>query len=105
MMKLNSNAYGGYVRVDLVKGKTIKKHDNRKTKRVHVLVALTFLGERPHNQHVCHRDDVRSNNKLSNLRYDTAKNNGLDRIKNTKKKMLVNTILNGNDLFTMTIQF
>lgn len=50
----------------------------RKTKNVHVLVAQAFLGDRPENMHVCHKDGDKTNNTLANLRYDTPANNWQD---------------------------
>lgn len=47
----------------------------RKTLRVHVVVAEAFLGERPGHPrqiHVCHNDGDKRNNRVDNLRYDTA---------------------------------
>lgn len=48
------------------------------SKNIHVLVAEAFLGERPSGHHVCHKDGDKANNRLSNLRYDTPKNNWED---------------------------
>ena len=46
---------------------------------VHRLVLRHFVGPRPKNcDRVCHRDDDRSNNKLTNLYYGTASTNGKD---------------------------
>src|ERR1043166_4787714 len=45
---------------------------------IHRLVALTFLGEPEPNQEVCHDDGDRTNNRLSNLRWDTRKGNMAD---------------------------
>lgn len=56
----------------------------RKTKNIHVLVAETFIGPRPLGYHVCHLDGDKTNNKLSNLRYDTPKANWEDFRNNPK---------------------
>lgn len=48
---------------------------------VHSLVMRAFVGDRPKNLQVCHSDGDRLNNKLPNLRYDTAKSNHADKIK------------------------
>lgn len=78
-----------------LKGKTITGHINKSGYRVvalckngidkhhyvHSLVAETFLGPRPIKHHVCHNDGNPCNNKLENLRYDTASGNAADRIK------------------------
>lgn len=42
---------------------------------VHQLVMETFVGPCPDRQEVCHNDGDSNNNHLSNLRYDTHKNN------------------------------
>lgn len=54
------------------------KGGKRYTKQSHVLVALAFIGERPENYHVCHIDGDYTNNKLSNIRYDTVSQNSID---------------------------
>ena len=46
---------------------------------VHQLVALTFLGPRPKGMEVCHNDGNPLNNAVSNLRYDTRRENILDK--------------------------
>lgn len=45
---------------------------------VHELVCLTFIGPRPDNMDICHKDGNPVNNHLNNLRYDTRSNNILD---------------------------
>lgn len=49
-----------------------------KTRQVHVLVALAFLGPRPGRLDVCHNDGDPANNVPSNLRYDTRAANVRD---------------------------
>lgn len=46
---------------------------------VHKLVMEAFGGPRPEGAQVCHADGNRLNNRLSNLRYGTAKDNAADR--------------------------
>lgn len=46
---------------------------------VHRLVMEAFVGPRPEGMQVCHADGDRLNNRLSNLRYGTAKDNAADR--------------------------
>ncbi len=73
-----------------VKGRVVKQHPGGKmgymgvslcrnskprTFRVHVLVALTFLGERPEGYHVGHLDGNPKNNEAKNLRYLTVREN------------------------------
>ena len=50
--------------------------------QVHRLVLSAFVGECPEGLEACHADDVKTNNKLTNLRYDTSKNNTADAIRN-----------------------
>jgi hypothetical protein len=45
------------------------------------LVAVAFLGPRPRKKHVCHNNGDPSDNRIENLRYDTAKGNQADRDK------------------------
>jgi hypothetical protein len=54
--------------------------------RTHVLVMQTFIGAPKSNEVTCHWDDDKNNNKLSNLRYATQKDNGLDRVRNKKMR-------------------
>ena len=46
---------------------------------VHSLVLLTFVGKRPDGMEACHKDGNRMNPELSNLRWDTRKNNHQDK--------------------------
>lgn len=49
---------------------------------VHTLVLIAFVGPRPSADHqACHNDGDAKNNVLSNLRWDTIKENASDRIK------------------------
>ena len=63
------------------------KNGYRKNVRGHVIVMQTFVGFPKNNMQVCHYDDIKTNNKLSNLRYGTAKENGKDRIRNKLTKI------------------
>ena len=48
----------------------------------HYLVLVAFVGPRPHPKwEGCHNDGDYYNNRLTNLRWDTAKNNQADRMK------------------------
>jgi hypothetical protein len=65
----------GYLRVFLrANGKT-------HVRMTHVLVLTTFVGPRPPKMDGCHNDGVITNNHLSNLRWDTRKNNLADELK------------------------
>jgi len=52
----------------------------RKGASVHVLVAETFIGPRPQGMQTCHGDGDKTNNTVDNLRYDTPRNNELDKV-------------------------
>jgi hypothetical protein len=62
------------------------ENKNRINIRGHVLVMQTFVGYPEEGQVVCHFDDVKSNNVLSNLRYDTQKANMKDSKRNKSIK-------------------
>lgn len=47
---------------------------------VHILVAISFLGPVPEGQEVLHGDGDQKNNKLTNLRYGTRRDNMQDMI-------------------------
>lgn len=66
----------GYSQVNLY------KNGIRKTYRVYILLALTFIGPCPKGLEVRHLDDDKSSLELSNLSYGTRKENAKDRIKN-----------------------
>jgi len=57
-------------------------HGNRRlTFGVHRLVLLAFVGPSPDGMEACHNDGDRSNNVLSNLRWDSRSENNKDRIR------------------------
>lgn len=60
----------------------LSKDGIKNTRRVHSLVAEAFLGPRPFNKGACHKDDIKTNNCVSNLYYGTQKENMLDSIRN-----------------------
>jgi hypothetical protein len=65
----------------------LRRDGKSKTLRVHVLVALTFFGERPDGMDVCHNNGDNSDNRIENLRYDTHSANELDKYRHgTRKK-------------------
>ncbi len=51
-------------------------------RRVHRLVLSAFVGPCPDGMESCHNNDIKNDNRLENLRYDTHKNNLEDSIKN-----------------------
>ena len=80
------------VKTGKIKEQTISKADNRpylslwknnkiKVCRPHKLVMEAFVGMRPEGLECCHNDGNPQNNHLSNLRWDTPKNNHADKVK------------------------
>jgi len=67
-------------------GVALTKDFKRKNYKVHILVALTFIGERPKGYDVCHIDSNPLNNKLNNLRYDTRNQNNIDTYRTGESK-------------------
>lgn len=66
----------GRLQVELIDAQGV-----RRSVRVHSVVALAFLGPRPHGLHVCHSNGDRLDNRASNLRYDTPKANVADTLR------------------------
>lgn len=64
----------GYEVVNLTMGA-----NSRKQEHVHRLVLTAFVGPCPAGLETCHDDGVRSNNVLTNLRWDTRKANHQDK--------------------------
>lgn len=52
------------------------------TALIHRVVLETFVGPCPEGMECCHWDDVRTNNRLSNLRWGTSGDNNLDMVRN-----------------------
>lgn len=76
---------------------------------VHELVLVTFVGPRPKGQVGFHKDDVRSNNRLSNLRWDTYSANSKNITRLGKRKFsydeaenIKNKLLSGGDALLMS---
>jgi hypothetical protein len=65
----------GYLTVHLSGGK------HSRTKYVHRLVLLTFVGEPPPGQEACHENGDHTDNRLCNLRWDTKSANGFDQVR------------------------
>jgi hypothetical protein len=57
------------------------KNGSQKTVKVHVAVALAFLGEKPESCVICHGKEGKLNNSVFNLRYDTLEANEKDKIR------------------------
>lgn len=71
----------GYFRVCLYR-------DRRKNmKRVHQLMLETFVGPRPKGKGACHRNDIKTDNRLENLYWGTRSENWGDAAKNGKRSV------------------
>ena len=75
IMKSTISNFNGYELVAL--------HKNKKsiTKSMHRLMAMTFLEDYTENLYVDHKDNVKTNNNLSNLRMVTASDNNKNLLK------------------------
>lgn len=66
----------GYAVVTLCRGRI-----ERRTVKVHRLVLLAFVGPCLDGMEGCHNDGDKTNNAVSNLRWDTASANSLDKVR------------------------
>lgn len=57
------------------------KNARQKSFTVHTLILLTFVGPKPDGMECCHNDGDPANNRLENLRWDTAAANQADKIR------------------------
>lgn len=64
---------------------TLSNGSNRKQFFVHDLILKTFVGDKPKGYQVCHVNDQKTDNRLTNIRYGTAKDNSDDAIRNGVK--------------------
>lgn len=87
--KLNKNGTGFSKDYRYIKISTIKNGYNvfgtfrnkiHKTYFVHHLIAETFLGPRPDELYVCHKDGNKNNNGVNNLYYGSNSDNQKDRV-------------------------
>lgn len=58
---------------------SLYKHKKQYTRKVHRLILETFVGPCPKNLIACHNNDIKNDNKLFNLRWDTQSNNQKER--------------------------
>lgn len=72
VLKPHPNSKSGYLNVVLSRGTKL-------TRLVHSLVLRAFVGPCPEGMECCHDDGNSGNCKLSNLRWDTHKNNNADK--------------------------
>lgn len=68
-------SYDGYPRTNFREGNKIY------TRTIHPLVLEAFHSPRPAGYDCCHNDGIKTNNHISNLRWDTRKNNCADAVK------------------------
>jgi hypothetical protein len=59
---------------------------------VHHLIAAAFLPPPPEGHEICHNDGDATNNRVSNLRWDTRSGNNYDHAKNDKCKISQETV-------------
>lgn len=57
----------------------ISTPSGRKQMLVHVLILTAFVGPRPMGMEACHGNGIRDDARLVNLRWDTRRNNALDK--------------------------
>lgn len=60
---------------------SLKRNSVGETFKVHRLVMMAFVGPRPDGMQVCHNNGIPDDNRLSNLRYDTASANVRDAVR------------------------
>lgn len=92
ILKGGKNNTGGYLRVDLSKNNTVSPQ------RVHRLVAEAFILNPENKPQVNHIDEDKTNNKVSNLEWMTAKENSnhgtrTDRMAKTRSIPIIATNL------------
>lgn len=78
LLKLQLNPLHGRRQV------TLSRNNRLRTYRVASLVLSAFVGPRSPGMEVCHNDGQRTNDALTNLRYDTSSNNHLDTVRHGK---------------------
>jgi DNA-binding transcriptional regulator YiaG len=76
-LELNSK---GYASVKLYGG-TVNGRKVKRRRLVHRMVLGAFVGQAPAGLQACHNDGDKSNNRLTNLRYDTAASNMADKLR------------------------
>jgi len=75
-------------------------------RRIHTLVALTFLGERPEGQEVCHTNNNKLDNSVENLRYDTPLGNAADsRCLTDDQAIAIRDAKTGTEVHRLIIEF
>lgn len=79
--------------------------NKKRTKiNIHILVAIAFIGPRPESYAVCHIDGNPLNNKLSNIRYDSNRQNQIDVYRQGRKsgngKLTIEQVLEIRKLYS-----
>ena len=69
----------------------LQRDGARRSVGVHRLVLTAFVGPCPEGMEACHADDDKSNNHLSNLRWDTRSANTYDKVRNGRHPMASRT--------------
>lgn len=73
-------------------------------KTSHSLVAEAFIGERPESYHVCHINGDYTDNRLSNIQFDTVSQNSIDNYrygsKSPRGKLSIEQVLEVRNLYT-----
>lgn len=57
--------------------------------KVCTLILSSFVGPQPVGMECCHENDIKSDNRLTNLRWDTARANLADAIRNRKRVIIL----------------
>lgn len=60
----------------------LKLNGQGHTRSVHRIVLEAFVGPCPNGMECCHANDVKDDNRLSNLRWDTSSENKYDKVSN-----------------------
>jgi len=90
--RMRGKAYGRFRQQPNLMTPVVRKKDGylklllsfgqkRVTALVHALVLEAFIGSRPEGMEACHNNGIRTDNRLSNLRWDTQESNRLDKLK------------------------
>ncbi|MCV7100052.1 NUMOD4 motif-containing HNH endonuclease [Mycobacterium palustre] len=82
ILKQSPTSDGGHLVVTLVDS----IGGRRRVAKVHHLVLEAFVGPRPHGMESCHRNDIGTDNSLTNLRWDTRSSNVRDQIRNGRHR-------------------
>jgi len=61
---------------------TLSRNADYHRRYIHHLVLEAFVGPRPPGTECCHRNDIKTDNRLENLRWDTSSANMYDRVRN-----------------------